>query len=133
MGNIHSLLMDAKDSADRLGSIITGSGRIVPVSYNRDCKPWQAMYRGFTARNYICQGTAYDILAEVIAELYQLGLGEHIQMAIHDELIVDASVADQVTEVMEQATKHLEWVVPGASQRRFVVDAHSLPTHWKAV
>lgn len=133
MGRIHNFLMDAKDSANRLGSIITGSGRIVPVAYNRDRKPWQAMYRGFTAQNYICQGTAYDILAEVIAELYHMGLGEHIQMAIHDELIVDASVADQVTEVMEQATKYLERVVPGASQRRFVVDAHSLPTHWKAV
>lgn len=46
------------------------------------------------------QGSAYDLLAEAIYAMHQEGIAEHLRLAIHDELVVDTEVADEVHRIM---------------------------------
>lgn len=80
------------------GKIVTAGGRILPVD--------QAGV--FRSVNYICQGSAYDVLAATIYEMHCQGLSDHIQLAMHDEVIVDTEVADEVQQIMLTAPDFLE-------------------------
>ena len=80
------------------GCIVTAGGRILPVD--------QA--GSFRAVNYICQGSAYDVLAHTITEMDRQGMGNHIQLAMHDEVVVDTEVAAEVQQIMLTAPPFLE-------------------------
>lgn len=80
------------------GKIVTAAGRILPVD--------QA--GSFRAVNYICQGSAYDVLAHSIVEMDRQGLSDHLQLAMHDELVVDTEVAAEVEHIMLTAPQFLE-------------------------
>ena len=73
------------------GRVITAAGRVLPVDSGGV----------FRAVNYVVQGSAYDVLAHTICEMERVGLGDHVQLAMHDELIVDTQVADDVRHIME--------------------------------
>lgn len=79
--------------AETHGRIITVGGRILPVDA-------QGAYK---AVNYICQGSAADIMNQAIYEVDQAGLADHIDLAMHDELVVsgDAEVAAEVERIMQ--------------------------------
>lgn len=72
------------------GKVVTAGGRILPVD--------QA--GAFRAVNYVCQGSAYDILAHTIVEMKRQGIADHIQLAMHDELVVDTEVAELTQQIM---------------------------------
>ncbi|QGH75994.1 DNA polymerase I [Mycobacterium phage SynergyX] len=76
--------------ADQYGRIITAAGRILPVDDGGV----------FRAVNYTVQGSAYDVLASTIVRMEEAGLGDHLQLAMHDELIVDTEVSDEVQQIM---------------------------------
>jgi DNA polymerase-1 len=76
--------------ADIHGRIITAGGRILPVDPGF----------GYKAINFVVQGSAYDVLAHTICEMDRLGIGDHIQLAMHDEVVVDTQVAEQVQQIM---------------------------------
>lgn len=61
---------------------------------------------GFLSHN--CQGSAYDILAHTIVRMDEEGLGDHIQLAMHDEVVVDTEVAPEVQRIMEEPPPFLE-------------------------
>lgn len=79
-----------QDIAERHGRVITAGGRILPVDEGGI----------FKAVNYIVQGSAYDVLAHSICEMERRGIGDHVQLAMHDELIVDTEVAAEVQQIM---------------------------------
>lgn len=79
------------------GRIVTAGGRILPVD--------QA--GSFRAVNYICQGSAYDVLAHTICEMDRQGISNHLQLAMHDEVVVDSEVAEQVQQIMLTAPPFL--------------------------
>ena len=54
---------------------------------------------GYLSHNCI-QGSAYDVLANSIVEMDRRGIGDHIQLAMHDELVVDTEVAEEVQQIM---------------------------------
>lgn len=64
--------------------VITVSGRHLPL--DRD--------RLYAATNYVVQSTARDLLAQAIVDIFDAGLGEHLLLPIHDELIAQAPKAD---------------------------------------
>jgi DNA polymerase-1 len=76
--------------AEASGVTITVGGRILPVDSGGV----------FKAVNYTVQGSAYDVLAHTITEMERLGIGDHLQLAMHDEVVVDTEVASQVQEIM---------------------------------
>ena len=75
--------------AENYGMIPTVGGRILPVDAS------------FRAVNYCIQGSAYDVLANTIVEMKRRGISEHLVLAMHDEVVVSTSVADEVREIME--------------------------------
>jgi DNA polymerase-1 len=89
-----------QDVAEASGRTITVGGRILPVD------PGGV----FKAVNYTVQGSAYDVLAHTICEMERAGLGDHLQLAMHDEVVVDTEVADDVREIMGTPPPFLvEW------------------------
>lgn len=121
-------LQQQKDLADEKGYISSASGRLLRVVKNPD-----GSYRGYTAQNYLCQGSAYDVLAETIYAAEQQGIGHKIHLAIHDELVVDADAQEQFEELMQGAMATLARVSVRANDHKFCTDAHALPTNWKKV
>lgn len=84
--------------ADAHGRVITAGGRILPVDHGGS----------FKAVNYVVQGSAYDVLAATICEMRERGISDHVQLAMHDELVVDTEVAAEVQDIMMNAPPFLE-------------------------
>lgn len=118
-------LNSRKDFAGAHGYVFSASGRVLTTT--KDKGAW----RGYLGQNYTCQGSAYDVLAEAIYEAEQRGLGNHIHLAMHDELIVDAAVQREFEEIMQSAMHALVRVSPEAARHRFCTDANALETCWK--
>lgn len=72
------------------GRVVTVGGRILPVDAGGV----------FKAVNYSVQGSAYDVLAHTIVTMEQRGIGDRLQLALHDEVVVDTEVAEEVQEIM---------------------------------
>ena len=64
--------------------VVTASGRHLPL--DRD--------RLYAALNYVIQSTARDVLAQAIVDLFDAGLGDHLRLPIHDEILAEAPAAD---------------------------------------
>jgi DNA polymerase-1 len=80
--------------AETYGKTCTVSGRILAIPR---IKGELAAYK---ATNYICQGSAYDVLADTLIRIDRAGLSEHVVLAMHDEIVVDTPAAEAVREVM---------------------------------
>ncbi|AEJ95728.1 DNA polymerase I [Mycobacterium phage Zemanar] len=76
--------------AETYGRVVTAGGRILPVDPGFEYK----------AVNYAIQGSAYDVLAHSIVEMERRGIADHLQLAMHDELVVDTEVAEEVQQIM---------------------------------
>lgn len=103
------------------GRVVTAAGRILPVDEGGI----------FKAVNYVVQGSAYDVLAHTIVTMEQRGLGDHLQLALHDELVVDTAVAAEVQQIMLTPPPFLiEW-----AQRTPVLrtDRADMEHHWAKV
>jgi DNA polymerase I-like protein with 3'-5' exonuclease and polymerase domains len=64
--------------------VVTVSGRHLPL--DRD--------RIYAALNYVIQSTARDVMAQAIVDLFDAGLGDHLLLVIHDEVLADAPAGD---------------------------------------
>jgi DNA polymerase I len=82
--------------------VITPSGRHLPL--DRD--------RLYAATNYVVQSTARDLLAQAIVDLFDAGLGDHLLLPIHDEILAQAP-ADEAPETLEEIRKIMESVFYG--------------------
>lgn len=79
------------------GYVATLDGRTVPI--DRDPK---GRLRAYAGTNFVCQGTAYALLAEALVEVRRRGLQDHVLLPVHDELVVDAdpTVTAEISEIM---------------------------------
>lgn len=71
--------------------VITPSGRHLPLDKDRL----------YAATNYVVQSTARDVLAQAIVDLFDAGLGDHLLLPVHDELVAQAPTADAEEVVRE--------------------------------
>jgi DNA polymerase-1 len=71
--------------------VITVSGRHLPL--DRD--------RLYAATNYVVQSTARDLLAQAIVDIFDAGMGDHLLLPIHDELLAQAD-AHEAKEVVQE-------------------------------
>lgn len=88
--------------------VFTMSGRILPVPLGRYDGKWSVMRH--KAVNYFVQGSAYDVLAEAIIRVEEAGLAEAIYLAMHDELVVSTSAAEDVRRIMQTPPERLCWL-----------------------
>lgn len=71
--------------------VITPAGRHLPL--DRD--------RLYSATNYVVQSTARDLLAQAIVDIFDAGLGDHLLLPVHDELIAQAPTEDAEEAIQE--------------------------------
>lgn len=64
--------------------VVTVSGRHLPLDKDRL----------YAAVNYVVQSTARDVIAESIVDIFDAGLGDHLILPIHDEVLFQAPAAD---------------------------------------
>lgn len=98
MPEIVALIEKVRAYGDQFGAVQTISGRLAPLEL--DYRSGGRRYTGYRGVNYLVQGSAYDLLAEAIYAMHQEGIAEHLRLAIHDELVVDTEVADEVHRIM---------------------------------
>jgi len=77
--------------------VVTRTGRHLPL--DRD--------RLYAATNYVVQSTARDVMAQAIVDLYDAGLGDHLLLPIHDEVIGQAPKAE-AEDVVQEIRKVME-------------------------
>lgn len=116
--------MDAlKYAAEDTRLTMTADGRLLPIPVGPDGNT-----KGYVAVNYFCQGSAYSVLAEAIANIERAGLGDVIQLAVHDELVVDTEAVDDVRHIMQTAP---EWLTAFAGRDVHIkTDMNPLPDSW---
>lgn len=73
-----------RDAARSGGLVVTGIGRHLPL--DRD--------RAYAATNYVVQSTARDVMARAMLRLEDAGLGEHLLLPIHDQMLAQFPSAD---------------------------------------
>jgi DNA polymerase-1 len=71
--------------------VVTVSGRHLPL--DRD--------RLYAATNYVVQSTARDLLAQAVVDLFDAGLGGHLLLPVHDELVAQGPAEDAEELVRE--------------------------------
>jgi DNA polymerase-1 len=111
--------------AQQHGLALTVSGRVLTLPSNK------GEIMAHKSVNYTVQGSALDILHEAIVALDDVGLGEHVQLALHDELVVDTGAAAEIERIMQRPPDRLCWW----AQRKPVLrtDRADLGHAWKAV
>ncbi|RLK22669.1 DNA polymerase-1 [Micromonospora sp. M71_S20] len=77
--------------------VVTPSGRHLPL--DRD--------RLYAATNYVVQSTARDLLAQAIVDIFAAGLGDHLLLPVHDELIAQAPT-ENAEEVIREIGRAME-------------------------
>jgi DNA polymerase I len=82
--------------------VLTAGGRILSVPTINGRLAVHA------AVNYSVQGSAYDLLAHTVCEMERQGIGDHLQLTLHDEVVVDTEVAEIVEKIMATAPAFLE-------------------------
>lgn len=121
-----ALLDNIRYTAESYKCIMTMDGRRLPVPTDPTGKTMA--YKG---TNYFCQGTAYSVLSEAIVAIERAGLGDHIQLAMHDELIVNTVAADEVKRIMSTPPTWMEQFCGHRVVLR--TDSNPLPFHWAYV
>lgn len=77
--------------------VVTPSGRHLPL--DRD--------RLYAATNYVVQSTSRDLLAQAIVDLFEAGLGDHLLLPVHDEIVAQAP-ASEAGEVIREIGRVME-------------------------
>lgn len=108
MPAIGSLTAKVTASARAKGCMFSVSGRIMPIpdgpGFTPEDQPSPLAYRGI---NYLCQGSAYDVLAEALLAIEDAGLGDAVYFAIHDEVVCSTEAADEIAALMSTPSDRL--------------------------
>lgn len=96
--------------------VVTPAGRHLPL--DRD--------RLYAATNYVVQSTARDLLAQAIVDIHDAGLGEHLLLPVHDELVAQAP-AEDADEVVREIGRLMDGELYGV---RIVSDPEVYGRSW---
>lgn len=100
-----------RDAGYGARAVVTPYGRHLPL--DRD--------RSYACVNYVVQSTARDLLAAALLRIDKAGLGHHVLIPVHDELICQAPEAEAV-EVMASIKSLMESTFMGVAIEADVED-----------
>jgi len=112
-----------KAIAGQYGLVITVSGRILPM------EQYNGVFSDHKAVNAAAQGSCADMMYHAVDLCDQAGLGDHVHLSLHDELVVDTEVAEEVERIIQTPPPEL---IARAGGRRPVIrtDSHDLGSCW---
>lgn len=127
-------LIDAIKAQSRQRSyVMTLTGRVL----NQDLfipAEGRTVIKEHIAPNHFCQGSALDVLHHSILELDDLGLSDHIHLWMHDELVADKSIEEELKCVMSTPPPFLAAAAAAMGIEPFLaVDANDVGHFWKSV
>lgn len=113
------------DIGTRYGLAVTVSGRILTIpQYNG------AFAAHTTATNYLCQGSCADLIYDTVVEAERRGIGDALMLLMHDEVICETEVAQELYEIMTTPPPRLiEWC--GGRVPTIRCDSEFLGDYWR--
>lgn len=105
MPKVNDLTYTLREIGETHRMVPTVGGRIIPVPMGL----WEGKWSVAThkAVNYFVQGGAYDILAESLVNVEKAGLGQAVELAMHDEIICESEAAHDIRKIMETPPERL--------------------------
>lgn len=132
---LYRLIDELKAFSAANGRVVTLAGRVVDQRFS--FYENGTRYTEFAERvapNHFCQGSALDVMHHTILELDKRGLSDHVHLWMHDEVVADASIADELIEVMSTPPPFLQAVADRLSMEPFLaVDLNEVGQRWKSV
>ena len=129
-------LIDAlKAQSEATGNVTTLTGRVVDQRFSYyDNGVRYTEFAERVAPNHFCQGSALDVMHYAILELDRRGLSDHVHLWMHDEVVADVSIAEELIEVMSTPPPFLEAVAAFHKMQAFLaVDLNEVGQRWKSV
>lgn len=137
----HQLISTALDDARYAGRRVIDSVnstphviKVVPVGVQK-LVAIETSTHTFIANGYLshnCQGSAADILYQATLLADREGLSDYINLWMHDELICDAQVSEEIVRVMQTPPEQLRnW--SQIDQIVLRTDSQHMGTSWKSV
>ena len=133
---LYQLIDALKQQSELNGRITTLSGRVLDqrFAFNDASGARLVDIAERYAPNHFCQGTALDVMHYSILELDRRGLSDHAHLWMHDEIVADASIAEELTAVMSTPPPFLEAVAAHHGMEAFLaVDLNEVGQRWKSV
>ncbi|MFA5709939.1 DNA polymerase [Mycolicibacterium sp.] len=132
---LYQLIEALKNQSKTTGRVTTLSGRVVNQDFAFN--DGGVLVRDVAQRiapNHFCQGTALDIMHYSILELDRRGLSDQVHLWMHDEIVADASIAEELNEVMATPPPFLQAVADFHRMEAFLaVDLNEMGQRWEYV
>lgn len=132
---LYQLIDALKRQSKNTGRIVTLSGRVLDQRiefYEGGTKVTDIADR--IAPNHFCQGSALDVMHHTILELDRRGLSDHVHLWMHDEVLADACIVDEVMDVMGTPPPFLQAIAAHHGIEPFLaVDRQEVGARWKSV
>lgn len=130
---MYGLIDKLREQSRRTSHISTLTGRVLNQDIHIPAEH-RTVVKDYIAPNHFCQGSALDMLHASILELDRRGLSDHIHLWMHDEIVADDTITDELVEVMRTPPQFLVNVAARHGIEPYLaVDANEVGTHWKAV
>lgn len=121
-----ALMHQIKSVAAQYGLALTVSGRVLPIPRDRDGRVMD-----YKAVNYTAQGSCADLLYETVIAAEREGLGDHVHLLMHDEVVCSPEVAVDIARIM--ATPPAALIArAGGRVPRIRTDIADLGASWRA-
>jgi DNA polymerase I-like protein with 3'-5' exonuclease and polymerase domains len=130
---MYGLIDELRAQSRRANYVTTLTGRVL----NQDIylpAEHRTVVKDYIAPNHFCQGSALDVLHAAILRLDDLGLSDHVHLWMHDEIVADDVIADELCDAMRTPPKFLVEAAARKGIEPFLaVDMNDVGTHWKSV
>ncbi len=129
-------LIDAlKEQSQGAGSVTTLRGRVVDQRFKfYDGSRLIQDVAQRIAPNHFCQGSALDVMHHSILELDKRGLSDHVHLWMHDEIVADKVIVNELVDVMSTPPPFLDAVAKYHGIDAFLgVDVNEMGQRWMYV
>lgn len=110
--------------SDLHGMALTVSGRVLPIPR------FNGVPASHKAVNYTIQGSGADLIYDVINNAEKAGIGDHILLPMHDEIVCSAEVAEEMQRIM--ATPPPRLIARAGRTPIIRTDSQFLGPNWRA-
>lgn len=128
---LYKLIDALRAQSENIGYVNTLTGRVLDQRFTSKEGPEIA---ASAAANHFCQGSALDVMHHSILELDRRGLSDKVHLWMHDEIVGDKDIQDELVDVMATPPPFLEAVASEWNMNAFLaVDVNGMGRRWEYV